>query len=362
MPFPFADEDSQGLELLDEDHRKPLDRAVSNLLGTDIAEFTYAQILDGLPTEKSLRESFAVVKDHPVYTKHHAEICPGFLDKARKFRAQFTTDQLRFQSKPLIAFQDAPSKSNAFQLRLIELVVVACHQIGAYLYDLDDGAHKHQVYNDWVEQVLEEKKNGVQSRKYLQPPPTAFSHRSYWYPDQYPRGLADVAGYWAESKIFGGVVVFDRGETEQECKSMWIHEGSTRGPRTLYPPTQEQFDSLVNFLLAAPDEELTSPLPIHGARINRPRWHPYHAFAYYHIFRDKYERKLPPNPPQPGCVRSGIDWPELDDERILLMYSDADETAAAEVRIRNITPSSPLWQSSGEQTHLPPLGDYGHSP
>lgn len=31
---------------------------------------------------------------------------------------------------------------------------------------------------------------------------------------RYPRGLADVAGYWAEVQIFGGVVVFNRGPEE----------------------------------------------------------------------------------------------------------------------------------------------------
>jgi hypothetical protein len=104
-------------------------------------------------------------------------------------------------------------------MRLIELVVVACHQIGAYFYELDDGAHKHQSYQDWREMVLEEKRNGVESRKYYYPPISAFSRRTYQYDEQYPRGLADVAGYWAESKIFGGVVVFDRGETEKEVRS-----------------------------------------------------------------------------------------------------------------------------------------------
>lgn len=31
---------------------------------------------------------------------------------------------------------------------------------------------------------------------------------------RYPRGLADVAGYWADVQIFGGVVVFSRGPEE----------------------------------------------------------------------------------------------------------------------------------------------------
>lgn len=47
-------------------------------------------------------------------------------------------------------------------------------------------------------------------------PPCAFSNTEYQFDEQYPNGIADVAGYWAESKIFGGVVVFDRGPSGTE--------------------------------------------------------------------------------------------------------------------------------------------------
>ena len=66
---------------------------------------------------------------------------------------------------------------------------------------------------------MKEKEQDVEERRFYDPPPTPFAHPAYRYPEQYPRGLADVAGYWAESKIFGGVVVFDRGETEEEVSS-----------------------------------------------------------------------------------------------------------------------------------------------
>jgi hypothetical protein len=46
--------------------------------------------------------------------------------------------------------------------------------------------------------------------------PTPFYHRSYLAHAQYPNGVADVVGYWAEAKIFGGVVIFDRGESGTE--------------------------------------------------------------------------------------------------------------------------------------------------
>ncbi|KAF4443139.1 hypothetical protein F53441_11538 [Fusarium austroafricanum] len=350
-----AGETPSSLDILDNDHRATLDRAVRNILSTEVAELAYAQILDGLPTEKSWRESLEFVRDHPILTINHSDICPGYVEKAREFRAQFDLSQLQLDTRTLEKFQATNSGSEQFNLRLIELVVVACHQIGAYLFELDDGAHKHKFYQDWIEKVLEEKEAGVESRRYCDPPPIAFSHRVYRFPEQYPRGVADMAGYWAESKIFGGVIVFDRGETDKECKAMWIHGDLGRGPRTLYPPTKEQFDAIVKFLTSSPDKNPECPFPIHGTDSNRPRWHPYHAFAYYHIFRDRYERKLPPDPPQPGCVRDGRDWPELKDRHILMLgellnpqgepYVSDDEYAAAEERIDNITPSSPLWRS-----------------
>lgn len=43
-------------------------------------------------------------------------------------------------------------------------------------------------------------------------------------------GLADVAAYWAELRIFGGVVLFDRGQTEEEVsKPIPSAAGTRRG-------------------------------------------------------------------------------------------------------------------------------------
>ena len=43
-------------------------------------------------------------------------------------------------------------------------------------------------------------------------PATLFRHKWYCDYEQYPRGVADGVGYWAEGRIFGGVVLFDRRE------------------------------------------------------------------------------------------------------------------------------------------------------
>ncbi|KAH6885399.1 hypothetical protein B0T10DRAFT_577079 [Thelonectria olida] len=114
-------EDSASLELPDEEHRQLLEQAVKNILYIDVTEFTYAQILDGLPTEKSVRDSFSWPKDHPALTASHEELCPGFIDKARKFRAELHSSQLRFQSQPLLAFQDESVDSRAFHSGAVRL-------------------------------------------------------------------------------------------------------------------------------------------------------------------------------------------------------------------------------------------------
>ncbi|KAF5017836.1 hypothetical protein F66182_10207 [Fusarium sp. NRRL 66182] len=355
--------DLQSIDTLDDEHKVPFRRALGNLLSTDRAEYTYAQIIDGLPTRESFKEGYHVVQGHPVFELNHTQICPGSIDKIRKFRAQLDYSSLRFQkhlnaftTQLLYAFNDTTVGSRGFHLRFIELVVVACHQLAVHLYNLDDGAHKHEVVDTWLQQhrmesVLNRAARIFPGTYYL--PPTAFFHRFYTHYEQYPCGVADVVGYWAEGMIFGGVVVFDRGETEQECNAMWLHGHRAGGPTTLYPPTPTQFESLMDFLLSSPNQDTPCPLPIHGTDDNRPRWHPYHALAQYHIFRDKYERKLPPEPPQRrGHRMYPMDWPELGDEWLIHNQawirneghelSEAD-IAAARTRLKEVTPSSPCW-------------------
>lgn len=45
-------------------------------------------------------------------------------------------------------------------------------------------------------------------------PSTLFCHAWYRDYEQYPQGIADCVGYWAEARIFGGVVLFDRRDPE----------------------------------------------------------------------------------------------------------------------------------------------------
>lgn len=121
------------------------------------------------------------------------------------------------------AYQTALPGTTAWKLRLLELVTTACHDIAVYLYQMDDGVHKHAEHKAWREHKLETlPKEDVMGRKQL-PPPTVFWTGAYMDWSHYPNGLADMAGYWAEIQLFGGVVLFDRGESEEEVSIQTRH-------------------------------------------------------------------------------------------------------------------------------------------
>ncbi|KAH7121826.1 hypothetical protein B0J13DRAFT_589563 [Dactylonectria estremocensis] len=253
------------LDVLDDQHMVTFRWALRRILATPHAEFAYAQILDGLPTEESLEDSYVYMESHPVYSLGHRNLCEGYLEKARDFSAKFDPSDIHFKQFLLVAFQNTRPNSRPFYLRLIELVVVACPQIAAHLFELDDGVHKHQLHQYWLDignQAIDD--------------------------DQGPRSYSPP--------ISGGVVVFDRGETEQED----------------------------------PDD----------------------AIARFHIFRDKWERKVLGAPLRHECVRNSKDCPELDDRNLVQIQLtnrrwgvpvDEEALAAAEERRKLVTPSSPCW-------------------
>jgi hypothetical protein len=84
---------------LDGKHRGLLERAIMRILSTELAEITYAQIIDGLPTGDVAYEGYTpVCGGHPIDSVHD-RLCPGMLEKTRQFRADFQPDVLMFNAK-----------------------------------------------------------------------------------------------------------------------------------------------------------------------------------------------------------------------------------------------------------------------
>jgi hypothetical protein len=91
---------------------------------------------------------------------------------------------------------------------------VTCHQIAVFLFDTEGENHKAQ-YNEWLAEQQRLHDAGSEEYRYDPVEPSVvFYHRSYDEYDQYPHGISDMVGYWAEAKIFGGVVLFDRSDSD----------------------------------------------------------------------------------------------------------------------------------------------------
>ncbi|KAI8228095.1 Aryl-alcohol dehydrogenase [Colletotrichum sp. SAR 10_86] len=130
----------------DGDHRDAFTRALWNVLATEIAEITFAQIIDGLPLTEVAQDSGngSLPNGHPIHEVHQ-KLCSGVIEKTHEFRDKFDPGTIQIDSKLINDYRAASLGSRAFK---------------------------------------------------------------------YPEGIADMVGYWAESRIFGGVVLFDRRSPE----------------------------------------------------------------------------------------------------------------------------------------------------
>jgi hypothetical protein len=84
---------------LDKVHRDTFVRAIDNVLSTELAIFTYTQIIEGLPTADVAwdRRLPGLYGDHPL--DGHEELCPGAMEKARELCPLWDPDMLLFNPK-----------------------------------------------------------------------------------------------------------------------------------------------------------------------------------------------------------------------------------------------------------------------
>ena len=96
----------------------------------------------------------------------------------------------------------------------MEMCAIACHGIAVLLFrDHEGGLHKPNEASQPPPNTNTPVSHRTVPHEYLY-------HTEYLDSDQYPQGNADVVGYWAESQLFGGVVLFDRGESGAEVRNL----------------------------------------------------------------------------------------------------------------------------------------------
>jgi len=173
------------------------------------------------------------------------------------------------------------------------MIAVAVHQVAVQLVKLDRILHK----NDGIASWAPPEDNTIFWTSFPEGlPPTLFRHA--WYRDykQYPDGIADVAGYWAEGRILGGVVLFDRRSLDAEPYAIFFHSDRNEVTYRIYQLLDGQIQQLFQFLSDTPTTSCS--LPILGDKNNKRRVDPEEPIEITGIYRDKWERKpLSPDVP-----------------------------------------------------------------
>jgi hypothetical protein len=177
------------------------------------------------------------------------------------------------------------------------------HCIHDALWKTKDAAYSIDAVTTWREDL---------GRPDLNPDPTLFSHFSYMAVGQYPNGLADIVGYWAENKVLGGVVIFDRSDSWDDDKSepnVYFHSDRSQVTFRIWQLLDEQQQALVNFLFSSPTPVgAPGPFPLTASAKNLARFDPEVATGC-RVYRDIWERE-PPSDESPHCVHSSHDYPE----------------------------------------------------
>lgn len=168
------------------------------------------------------------------------------------------------------------------------MIAVSVHQIGVILHKLDLNLHKSDGITEWTppksDEIYWDGNPGEPILTLLQHP---------WYSDhnQYPNGIADSVGYWAENRILGGVVLFDRSTAPgRNADAIYFHSDRRHITYRIYQLLPEQKLALLNFLTAEPAPE-KSPLPILGDLKNLDRIDPEEPHGITKVYRDIWERK-----------------------------------------------------------------------
>ena len=159
-------------------------------------------------------------------------------------------------------------------------------------------------------------------------PTTLFCHP--WYRDynQYPGGIADSVGYWAEARILGGVVLFDKRNLDVDSDAIYIHPDRRKVIYRICRLLDSQKEELTEFLLSD-TTPAHCPLPILPSEANRERVDPEQAIETTGIYRDPWERQLRP--------AHEVDWrlKDVADHFNYLSHQDWRETKLRAAKERN---------------------------
>ncbi|RAQ73506.1 hypothetical protein COH20_005048 [Aspergillus flavus] len=253
------------------EHLEAFTQALHKVISSQPTQRAVAQVVDGIPTRTD-SNGWEFVK---ASLKRKDDPSEESIETVRAFQESFKVETLESSSDVVQAYQDTSIGSRNFKLRLLEMVAISFHNIVAHLFqscqaDPDAWPNRNRVPHPRES--------------------TWFYHSDYLDYDQYPLGVPDVVGYWAEKQVFGGVVLFDRGEIGNECRDAFIHPDDEYRIFKLSDDQLEQFASLgAKTGPTDQNNDSVSPIPFQAERYTR-RIEPEEAMER-HIYRHLYERR-----------------------------------------------------------------------
>ncbi|KAK2759377.1 hypothetical protein FQN54_002855 [Arachnomyces sp. PD_36] len=253
---------------VDKERADILTRLISKALHYGIDKGVFAEII----YDTSTRESGGSVATGILDAGQRIETSQESKNEAHELcnpELVLSTD-LRLNAKTVQLYQEAPLNSPSFNMHLLELIAIAVHEVAGNVY-----AAAHRDRRPHAPSVVY---GGVKS--------TLLSVDRYQREELYPNGIIDVVGYWAEARIFGGVVVPARGPEvgARNCFGIYI---SPPGKSDLFELSLSQIEEFVSRGNDR-DNSLTLALPF-TCQPEAERVDPLKAIRELNIYRDVYE-------------------------------------------------------------------------
>ncbi|KAE8311224.1 hypothetical protein BDV41DRAFT_542874 [Aspergillus transmontanensis] len=277
------------------EHRQAFTQALHRVISSQPTQRALAQVVDGIPTRTD-SNGWEFVR---ASLKRKDDPSEESIETVKAFQNNFEVDTLEISSDVAQAYQDTSIGSRDFKLRLLEMVAISFHNIVAHIFQSFEADP-----DDWP------------SRNRVPHPREAtwFYHSDYLDHDQYPLGISDVVGYWAERQVFGGVVLFDRGENDNKCHDAFIDPDDGYRIFKLLDDQLDQFSSLGAKTGLTDQNNGNVPPTLFQAEKRTRRIEPEEAMEM-HIYRHLYERrpKAEDNGRTQHKRRRLEDYPELGD-------------------------------------------------
>ncbi|KAK1770183.1 hypothetical protein QBC33DRAFT_313530 [Phialemonium atrogriseum] len=224
----------------------------------------------------------------------------------------FNLGAIHVDGKIAQLYQNASTDSREFLLRLLQMAAIVCHDIAGYLYTEYDGGIRKSPPDFDPQVPVPKPPPGITLPPLPKMPrrPAEFFHMFYMDWEHYPCGAADVVGYWAEYRLFGGVVLFDRGMSKTEFKDVYIQP---IGRHHIFKLSETQIQNCVSILLSEStlDQDTSKAFRFRAEKYT-VRIDPYEP-SMSHVSRDQDFPREVPVLDRPSCVRRAENDPYLMD-------------------------------------------------